>query len=318
MKPIKLCAALVASALTISAVSTKSDSFRKIDAVQCPTLMQTIEAVTTTEVTTTAVTTVTTAATTTEIPIPEISASDMEVHAVSVSCLEVKWTAEQDREYEVSVTTDAPFQENIQFVFKGNDVCYLTGLRESSAYTVSVSPILHEGERGTVKPCEMTAQTDSVEVIEDFPREEGWTGCFAGERASGLTAMPSSGAIADSFCDTITGTGIRRKENGDYCCAMGLFYGTVGDRFLVELDNGIQFTVQICDSKGWADDADGDGVPDGRFHRFGGDGKCVIEFIYQDGCVPSAVWTYGSWGVQNWNGLNLCSDIASIRKIASN
>lgn len=129
--------------------------------------------------------------------------------------------------------------------------------------------------------------------------------------------MSSSGAIYGSFTDKITGTGIRRKDNGDYCCAMGLFYGVVGDRFLIELDNGIQFTVQICDSKGWADDSDGDEIPDGKFHWFGGygNGKSIIEFIYDDYSLPSSVAFYGSWGIGNWNGLDLCSDIASVKKI---
>ena len=129
--------------------------------------------------------------------------------------------------------------------------------------------------------------------------------------------MPSSNAIYGSFVDNITGTGIRRKANGDYCCAMGLFYGVVGDRFLIELDNGIQFTTQICDSKGWADDSDDDEIPDGLFHWFGGEGngKCIIEFIYDDYNIPPIVAFYGSWGIGNWNGLNLCSNISSIKKI---
>lgn len=42
--------------------------------------------------------------------------------------------------------------------------------------------------------------------------------------------------------DTITNTGIRRDEYGDYCCAMGVWYGYCHDRFLIELENGTQFT----------------------------------------------------------------------------
>ena len=96
---------------------------------------------------------------------------------------------------------------------------------------------------------------------------------------------------------------------------MGTHYGYCNDRFLIELDNGIQFTVRICDSKGCGDVQDEYGG--GMYHWFGGEGngKCIIEFIYDDASIPSVLWTYGSWGVCNWNGLNLCSDIASIRKI---
>lgn len=104
-----------------------------------------------------------------------------------------------------------------------------------------------------------------------------------------------------------------RSENPN----MGVWYGYCNDRFLVELENGIQFTTRICDSKGWADDADGDEVPDGRFHWFGGtgNGKCIIEFIYDDSNLPSCVACSGSWGYYNWNGLNLGSNIKSIQKI---
>ena len=109
--------------------------------------------------------------------------------------------------------------------------------------------------------------------------------------------------------DTITGTGIRRDEYGDYCCAMGVWYGYCGDRFLIELENGTQFTTKICDSKGFADDGEG------KYHNFGGSGKCIVEFIYDDGNLPSCVAFSGSWGYYNWNGLDLGANIKSIKKI---
>lgn len=37
---------------------------------------------------------------------------------------------------------------------------------------------------------------------------------------------------------------------------MGVWYGYCGDRFLIELENGTQFTTKICDSKGYADDGE--------------------------------------------------------------
>lgn len=111
--------------------------------------------------------------------------------------------------------------------------------------------------------------------------------------------------------DAITDTGIMRDEYGDYCCAMGVWYGYCGDRFLVENQAGQQFTVKICDSKGYADDGEG------RYHWYGGEGngKCIIEFIYDDNYLPSCVAFSGSWGFYNWNGLDLSSNIKSIKKI---
>lgn len=295
------------------------------------------ESTTTKAVTTAVTTTVAETTTTTEVTtaIPEITVENLTAEAYSVSCIKVHWNKDEDREYEVTVNTDAGYTENI-FILLNDEGCYLTGLRENSSYEITVAPILKDNENGEAIASTVECCTHSVEVIQEFPRENGWTNCFAGETAYGLTAQPSSGAIYGSFVDDITDTGIRRKPNGDYCCAMGLYYGVVGDRFLVELDNGVQFTVQICDSKGWADDADadsngdgymdfhwdeekgdfvpdGDGNPDGRFHWFaGGSGKCIIEFVCEGN---SAIPYTGSWGNYCWNGLNLCSNINSIKKI---
>ena len=78
---------------------------------------------------------------------------------------------------------------------------------------------------------------------------------------------------------------------------------------IVELENGTQFTVKQCDSKGWADDGEG------KYHNFGGSGKCIVEFIYDDYNLPSCVAFSGSWGYYNWNGLDLGANIKSIKKI---
>ena len=241
---------------------------------------------------------------------------NLSVSPVSVSCLKVSWAAEPNRSYQAKVSTDAPYSENIRFVYKETGTVYLTGLRENSEYAIEVIPInLRENEAAV--PETIVGRTDHVLPLIEYGKEEGWTGCFAYEKASGLTRMPSSGAIYGTVTDPITDTGIRRNKYGDYCCAMGLWYGRVGDRFLVELENGIQFTVQICDSKGWGDDADGDGVCDGRFHWFGyKDGKCVIEFIYNDGSLPNCVHKSGSYGYWNWGGLNLGSNIEKIQMIS--
>ena len=50
-------------------------------------------------------------------------------------------------------------------------------------------------------------------------------------------------------------------------------------------------------------------------HNFGGSGKCIVEFIYDDGNLPSCVAFSGSWGYYNWNGLDLGANIKSIKKI---
>ncbi len=168
---------------------------------------------------------------------------------------------------------------------------------------------MHEKDGFTAVSTSADGKTETVEVIYEFPYEDGWTGCFAGERASGLRVSPASDAIYGSIVDPITDTGIRRDKYGDYCAALGLFYGLDGDRYLVELENGTQFTVKQCDSKGYADDGEG------KFHNFGDSGKCIVEFIYDDYNLPSCVAFSGSWGYYNWNGLDLGANIKSIKKI---
>ena len=251
-----------------------------------------------------------------EPEVQELSVNDLNVSTISVSCLKVTWDSEPERDYYVSCTAhddNYAYGDNMYFVFKGNDLCYITGLRENTEYTVTVEPILSDDEQDSYSVKSVTAdgKTETVEVIYEFPHEDGWTSAFCGERASGLRVSPASDAIYGSIVDPITGTGIRRNEYGDYCAALGLFYGLDGDRYCVELENGIQFTVKQCDSKGYADDGEG------KYHWFGGEGngKCIIEFIYDDYNLPSCVAFSGSWGYYNWNGLDLSSNIKSIKKI---
>lgn len=243
-----------------------------------------------------------------------ISADNLNVSTISVSCLKVTWDAEPERKYTMSCKANDPdyaYADNIYYVVKDNGLCYITGLRENTEYTITVDPVLSEEEKAEYisESAVSGGKTETVEVIYEFPFEDGWTNCFAGEKASGLRAMPASGAIYGSVVDPITDSGIRRDEYGDYCAALGLFYGLDNDRYLVELQNGTQFTVKQCDSKGYADDGQG------KYHNFGNGGKCIIEFIYDDYNWPSCVAFSGSWGYYNWNGLDLTANIKSIKKI---
>ena len=219
---------------------------------------------------------------------------------ISVSCIKLTWNGYEDAEYTVTLTQTVPddYIDNVYFVFQSNSLCYVTGLREGTEYQFTLS----NSEENIL--AEITGKTETVEVIAEFEHEDGWTNCFTYENAKGLTADPSWSAIQGSEPDLITDTGILRDAYGDYCCAMGTFYGYCGDRFLVTLENGTQITVKICDSKG-----------NRRYHNFGNGGKSVIEFIHADGLLPDCAAFSGSYGYYNWFGLDLRANIASIQKI---
>ncbi len=149
----------------------------------------------------------------TEPTMQEIYAENLNVSVISVSCLKVTWDSEPDRDYYVNCTAldpDYAYTDKMYFEFKSNELCYITGLRENNAYSITVEPVLSENESDNyiVREVSETCRTEQVEIIQEFPCEDGWTNCFTGEKSSGLTAMPSSGAIYGSVVDTITETGI--------------------------------------------------------------------------------------------------------------
>lgn len=240
--------------------------------------------------------------------------SNLTASAISVNCLKVTWDAIDGYDYEVSVNTNAPYSENMYFHFKEKNLLYLTALREDSEYEISVVPMT---ETEAVQPETVVGHTEKVTVVYDFDQDEEAysqyrdsgtlyaTNFFAGERASGLTAQPASGAIAGSICDPVTGTGICRDEYGDYCAALGAFFGHDWDRYLVTFQNGQQITVKQCDDKGakW-------------YHTVGGNdlNRNLVEFIWSGSRAPDCVMYAGTWGDFNWNGLIL-DHIASIQKI---
>lgn len=230
----------------------------------------------------------------------------LKTSTISVSSVRIDWAYEDGHVYDVACTSinreNESYDCNIRYNQKTNGMCYITGLRENSEYVIALKD-LTTNTQNTVM-----AKTESVVILTDYEYISGWTGCYTFEYASSLTHNPSKSAIAGAVVDPVTGTGIMRDEYGDYCVAMGLYYGRCGDRFLVELENGVQFTVKICDSKGKA--SDGQGI----YHRFGYDrrGKNIIEFIVSS--APACVEKSGDYGIYAWDGL-IFDNIKSIHKI---
>ena len=235
------------------------------------------------------------------------SSINAKASTISVSSVKITWNAVEDHKYVVSCiraeTGNDNYSKNIRIKSNGSDSCFITGLRENSMYIVSIKDTTENEEESVF------AVTEKVTVLETYDYVAGWTNCFAYEAASGLTENPSKAAIENAIIDPVTNTGIMRNKYGDYCVAMGLWYGDVGDRFLVELENGTQFTVQICDSKGKASDGKG------TYHTFGHDrsGKCIIEFIHC-GNISADIRKSGNFGDFAFDGL-IFDNIASIQRI---
>ena len=106
---------------------------------------------------------------------------------ISVSCIKLEWSGDADTEYTVTAIQNVndDYVDNIYFEFKSNTLCYVTGLRENSEYTFELSD-----ENGEIL-ASAVQKTEAVEVIGEFDYIDGWTNCFAYEKASGLTRDPS-------------------------------------------------------------------------------------------------------------------------------
>lgn len=72
----------------------------------------------------------------------ELTADNLIVSTISVSCLKVTWDSDTDRDY--------TYADNMYFEFKSNELCYITGLREGTEYTITVEPILSDDERTAI------------------------------------------------------------------------------------------------------------------------------------------------------------------------
>lgn len=114
---------------------------------------------------------------------------------ISVSCIKLEWNGDANTEYIVTAIQNVndDYVDNIYFEFKSNTLCYVTGLRENSEYTFELSDADGNLVASTVQ------RTETVEVIEEYDYIDGWTDCFAYEKASGLTRDPSYSAIQVLF-----------------------------------------------------------------------------------------------------------------------
>lgn len=225
---------------------------------------------------------------------------------ISVSSLKITWNYIENHVYAISCTRadgSSEYSQNICIKRKALNTCYITGLRENTFYIIRIQDLTDNTEESVL------GITEKVNITQTYDYISGWTNCFTYEKASGLTKNPSKSAISGAISDPVTDTGIMRDEYGDYCVAMSLYYGRCGDRFLIELENGTQFTVKICDSKGLASDGQG------KYHTFGYDhsGKSVIEFIHGS-YLPDCVYQSGNYGNYDWGGLKF-DNIKSISKI---
>ena len=104
---------------------------------------------------------------------PFAIAKNPTVSAVSVSCIKVEWENDNKHSYSILATTEAPYAENIRYVFSESNICYITGLRENSDYHIILTPIANNGENIMYIPFELDGRTQAVEVIEEFEREDG-------------------------------------------------------------------------------------------------------------------------------------------------
>ena len=229
--------------------------------------------------------------------------------AISVSTIKLTYNHQHNGSYYIICRDNekpTEYAENIRFDFIAEGVCYITGLRANTRYDIHIFELSHN-EINLATDSSIVIATENPQVIQKFPYEPGDTNYFTYAELSSITGGLAANYIQDLVSDPVTSTGIMRDEYGDYCVSMGSWYGSRGDRFLIELENGVQFTVKICDSKGLADDGAG------RYSNFGDDGKNIITFITGD-YLPASVVLTGNYGSFEWSGL-IFDNIKSIDKI---
>ena len=116
---------------------------------------------------------------------PVVAVTDLKASTISVSTIKVEWKAEKDRDYSIYCYTETAgeYADNMYFEFRGNNLCYINGLREGTEYEITVTPELKENEDKDTKLKSKTikAETETVEVIWEFEHIDGWTNAFAGD-----------------------------------------------------------------------------------------------------------------------------------------
>lgn len=94
---------------------------------------------------------------------------NLQASTISVSCIKLTWNGDEETEYTVTLTQTVPddYIDNVYFEFKSNTLCYVTGLRENTAYQFDIS----DSDGNVIT--ETTGKTETVEVIQEYAHEDG-------------------------------------------------------------------------------------------------------------------------------------------------
>lgn len=158
--------------------------------------------------------------------------------------------------------------------------------------------------------CQQTSEAEESETeivpIDDqslFDIQETWFKAYMDYRTITDTSSAQYELQQEAWTDE---HGLRRIEN-DYLVAMGTGWLTegCGERFLVTLENGTEFTVMVGDIKA---DCDTDST---RRYRSCGGGANVLEFIVDTKCMTSEARSAGTVSIY----MELEGNIAEIARI---